>query len=106
MYGDRRPYPVALITLDEEEMVAWAKEHGVDADAAALAENEEVHALVQGVLDEANKKYAQVEQIKRFTILGHDLTQEEGELTPTLKIKRNVVYDRYADEFDDLYARK
>jgi long-chain acyl-CoA synthetase len=106
MYGDRRPYPVALITLDDEEMAAWAKEHGVEADSAALAENEEVHALIQGVLDEANRKYAQVEQIKRFTILGHDLSQEEGELTPTLKIKRNVVYDRYADAFEDLYARR
>jgi len=106
MYGDRRPYPVALVTLDEEEMATWAKEHGVDGDAASLAQNEEVRALVQAVLDEANRKYAQVEQIKRFTILDHDLSQEEGELTPTLKIKRNVVYERYADEFDDLYARK
>jgi long-chain acyl-CoA synthetase len=106
MYGDRRPYPVALVTLDEEEMAAWAKENDADADIASLASNEKVIALVQGVLDEANKKYAQVEQVKRFTILDHDLSQEEGELTPTLKIKRNVVYDRYADEIDDLYARK
>jgi long-chain acyl-CoA synthetase len=106
MYGDRRPYPVALVTLDEEEMATWAKENGVDGDAKSLAGDEKVHALIQGILDEANKKYAQVEQIKRFTILGHDLSQDEGELTPTLKIKRNVVYERYADEFDDLYAKK
>jgi long-chain acyl-CoA synthetase len=51
-----------------------------------------------------NAKYAQVEQIKRFRILDHDLSQEEGELTPTLKLKRNVVYERYAQQFDDLYA--
>jgi long-chain acyl-CoA synthetase len=106
MYGDRRPYPVALVTLDMEEIGPWASEHGLPADdAAALAKDEQVIALVQGVLDEANKKYAQVEQVKRFSILDHDLAQEAGELTPTLKVKRNVVYENYAKEFDDLYAR-
>jgi long-chain acyl-CoA synthetase len=106
MYGDRRPYPVALVTLDMEEIGPWAREHGLpEDDAAALARDPQVIELVQGVLDQANKKYAQVEQVKRFTILDHDLAQETGELTPTLKVKRNVVYERYAKEFDDLYAR-
>jgi long-chain acyl-CoA synthetase len=105
MYGDRRPYPVALITLDPEEIVPWAKEHGLSEDMSELAQSEEVRALIQEVLDEANRKYAQVEQIKRFAILDHDLSQDTGELTPTLKVKRNVVYDRYAEEFDQLYAR-
>jgi long-chain acyl-CoA synthetase len=59
---------------------------------------------VKDELDRANAKYAQVEQIKRFELLDHDLTEEEGELTPTLKLKRNVVYDRYADVFDKLYG--
>jgi long-chain acyl-CoA synthetase len=105
MYGDRRPYPVALVTLDIEEVGPWARERGLPEDAVALAKDEQVIALVQGVLDEANKKYAQVEQVKRFGILDHDLAQETGELTPTLKVKRNVVYENYAKEFDDLYAR-
>jgi long-chain acyl-CoA synthetase len=69
-----------------------------------LAEDERVREMVQKELDRANAKYAQVEQVKRFAILDHDLSQEEGELTPTLKLKRNVVYDRYADRFEDLYA--
>jgi long-chain acyl-CoA synthetase len=105
MYGDRRPFPVALVTLDMEEIAPWAKDHGLPEDAAALAEAPEVRELVQGVLDGANKKYAQVEQVKKFAILDHDLAQETGELTPTLKVKRNVVYENYADIFDSLYAR-
>jgi long-chain acyl-CoA synthetase len=105
MHGDRRPYPVMLIALDEEEIVPWAKERGIeDASLAALAENDEVRALIQGELDKANAKYAQVEQIKRFFILDHDLSQETGELTPTLKVKRNVVNEKYADRFDALYG--
>jgi long-chain acyl-CoA synthetase len=92
MYGDRRPYPVALITLDEEEV------------AAAGLSPDEARAKVQEHLDRANEKYAQVERIKKFALLDHDLSQETGELTPTLKVKRNVVYEKYADIFDALYA--
>jgi long-chain acyl-CoA synthetase len=103
MYGDRRPYPVALITLDPEEIVHFAKEHGLSEDPAELADDPKVHELIQGVLDEANKKYAQVEQVKKFAILDHDLSQETGELTPTLKVKRNVVNEKYADLFERLY---
>jgi long-chain acyl-CoA synthetase len=104
MYGDRRPYPVALITLDPEEIVHFAQEHGLSEHPADLADDPKVHELIQGILDEANKKYAQVEQVKRFVILDHDLSQETGELTPTLKVKRNVVNEKYADLFDRLYA--
>jgi long-chain acyl-CoA synthetase len=105
MHGDRRPYPVALVTLDPEEILPWAREHGKPEDLAALARDEEVRALVQEALDAANAKYAQVEQVKRFEILDHDLSVEEGELTPTLKVKRNVVNERYADVFEEMYAR-
>jgi long-chain acyl-CoA synthetase len=103
MYGDRRPYPVALITLDPEEIVHFAKEHELAEDAASLSRDPQVRALIQGVLDEVNGKYARVEQIKRFAILDHDLSQETGELTPTLKVKRNVVNEKYAELFEDLY---
>jgi len=105
MHGDRRPYPVMLIALDEDEIVPWAKEqHIEDTSIAALAQNDQVRALIQAELDNANAKYAQVEQIKKFFILDHDLSQETGELTPTLKVKRNVVNEKYADRFDALYG--
>jgi long-chain acyl-CoA synthetase len=105
MHGDRRPYPVMLLTLDEEEIVPWARDEGMDdLSIPALARDERVRALVQAELDAANEKYARVEQVKRFFVLDHDLSQETGELTPTLKVKRNVVYDLYAERFDELYG--
>ncbi len=103
MYGDRRPFPVALITLDAEEIIPWAKEHGLPEELAELVQTDEVQALVQTELDRANTHYARVEQIKKFTILDHDLSIETGELTPTLKVKRNVINERYQDVFDALY---
>jgi len=104
MHGDQRPYPVVLITLDEEEIPIFAKEHGLPEDISSLARSAEVHALIQQEIDRANAKYAQVEQVKKFVILDHDLSQATGELTPTLKVKRNVVNDKYAALFDELYA--
>jgi long-chain acyl-CoA synthetase len=104
MFGDRRPYPVMLVTLDEEQVVPWAKEQGIeDTSTPALARDPKVQELIQAELDRANAKYARVEQVKRFFILDHDLSQETGELTPTLKVKRNVVNEKYADAFAALY---
>jgi long-chain acyl-CoA synthetase len=104
MHGDRRPYPVALITLDPEEIPHFAKEHGLPEDIASLAKEPKVIELVQAELDKVNSRYAQVEKIKKFAILDHDLSQETGELTPTLKVKRNVVNEKYADLFESLYS--
>jgi long-chain acyl-CoA synthetase len=104
MYGDRKPYPVALITLDPEEIVPWAQERGLPDDLSALAEEQQVREMIQKELDRANSNYAQVEQVKKFKILDHDLAIDTGELTPTLKVKRNVVYDRYADLFESMYG--
>jgi long-chain acyl-CoA synthetase len=104
MHGDQRPYPVILITLDEEEIPAYAKQHGLPEDIPTLAHNPEIHELIQGEIDKANGKYAQVEQVKKFAILDHDLSQATGELTPTLKVKRNIVNEKYAKLFDELYA--
>jgi long-chain acyl-CoA synthetase len=107
MYGDRRPYPVMLVTLDEEQVVPWAKDQGIeDTSTAALAQHPKVLELIRAELDRANAKYARAEQVKRFFILDHDLSQETGELTPTLKVKRNVVNEKYADDFAALYQRE
>ena len=97
MFGDRRPYPVALITLDPEEILPWARSRGLPTDVAALAEHPDVRDLIQRELDVANSNYAQVEQIKRFRILPHDFSQEAGEITPTSKLKRYVIYERYGE---------
>jgi long-chain acyl-CoA synthetase len=106
VHGDRRPFLTALITLDPEEIVPWAQKQGIeDTEMASLANDDKVRALVQEAVDKVNEKVARVEEIKKFTILPHDLTQETGELTPTLKVKRNVVYDKYAAELDRLYEK-
>ncbi len=104
MHGDKRPYPVVLITLDEEEIAGWAHERGLLEDMASLAQDPAVRELIQGEIDRANAKYARVEQVKKFAILDHDLSQATGELTPTLKVKRKVVNEMYADLLDSLYA--
>jgi long-chain acyl-CoA synthetase len=104
MHGDRRPFPTMLITLDEEEVVPWASERGVeDTSTAALARHPQVIELIQAELDKANAKYARAEQVKKFFILDHDFSQDTGELTPTMKVKRSVVNQKYADQFDELY---
>ena len=102
MHADRRPFPVALITLDPEEIVHFANEHELAHEN--LHTEPKVIELIQGELDRVNENYARVEQIKKFFILDHDLSQETGELTPTLKVKRNVVNELYAERFDELYA--
>ncbi len=102
--GDRRPYLVALITLDMEECAKLAEEKGWPADPAALAKHEGMRAMIQAHLDQVNEKFARVEQVKKFEILPQDLSQEGGELTPTLKVKRAVVGKKYESEIDALYA--
>jgi long-chain acyl-CoA synthetase len=102
--GDRRPYLVALVTLDPETAAAYAKEQGLPSDLAELARSEGVRSSIQAHLDRVNEKFARVEQVKKFEILPQDLSQEGGELTPTMKVKRNVVADKYADEVETLYG--
>jgi long-chain acyl-CoA synthetase len=102
--GDRRPYLVALVTLDMEECAKLAEERGLPKDSAELARNEEMRALIQAHIDQVNENFARVEQVKKFEILPTDLSQEGGELTPTMKVKRNVVADKYSGAIERLYS--
>jgi long-chain acyl-CoA synthetase len=102
--GDRKPYLVALITLDMEECAKLAEEKGWPTDPAELAGHEGMRALIREHIEKVNEKFARVEQVKKFEILPHDLSQETGELTPTLKVKRNVVADKYERDVEALYS--
>jgi len=102
--GDKRPYVAALITLDPEEISRWAAGEGIDGDVAALARDEGVRALIQTVVDDANSERSRFEQIKRFAILPRDFTMAEGEITPTLKLRRRAVIEHFSSEIDALYA--
>jgi long-chain acyl-CoA synthetase len=90
--GDRRPYVAALVTLDEGETEKWREGGG-----------EDVQALIQSVVDEVNAEHSRFEQIKRFVILPRDFSAEEGEVTPTLKLRRRVVHEHFASEIEQLY---
>jgi long-subunit acyl-CoA synthetase (AMP-forming) len=104
--GDRRPFNTALIVLDPDFAPAWAAQRGVEDTALqALAHDHRVLAAVQGAVDEANAKLARVEQIKRFTVMESDWVPGGEELTPTMKLKRKPIAERYADVIDGMYAR-
>ncbi len=100
--GDRRPYLVAVVTLDPEEAAKYASENDIGVEAVATSP--EVKASIMAHVDKINEKFARVEQVKKIVVLPHDLSQEGGELTPSMKVKRTVVADKYADEVDALYA--
>jgi long-chain acyl-CoA synthetase len=102
--GDRRPYLVALVTLDPEEAAKFATDRGLKPDLEALAGNEEIKRSIEQHVEKINAKFARVEQVKKIEILPQDLSQEGGELTPTLKVKRNVVADKYESEIEALYS--
>jgi long-chain acyl-CoA synthetase len=104
VYGDNRPYLVALLTLDADELQALAERAGVAPDPMAMVDDARVHAVLQEAVDEVNARFARIEQIKRFAVLDHDLSQAAGELTPTLKVKRATVNERYREQFERLYA--
>jgi long-chain acyl-CoA synthetase len=106
VFGDDRPYLVAVLTLDREETAKLAQRLGIGSDPASLSHDPRVRDEVQREVDAVNQKLARIEQIKRFAILDHDLDQAEGELTPTMKVKRAFVFEKYADVFADLYRTK
>ncbi|GAF48373.1 AMP-dependent synthetase/ligase [Rhodococcus wratislaviensis] len=105
--GDGRPFIGALLTVDPQEFDKWKSAHGKPSDAtvADLRDDEELRGDLQDAVDDANTTVSHTESIKRFVVLGRDLTEADGELTATLKIKRPVVTERFADDIASLYRR-
>jgi len=104
--GDNRPYNVALIVLDPDATASYAKQHGLaDASPAALAADPGVHAAIAASVEAANARLSRVEQIKRFTILPDAWEPGTDVLTPTMKLRRKPIAERYAAEIEALYAR-
>jgi len=103
--GNRRPYLTMLIVPDYQRLEPWAAAAGINSDHAALTTSPEVHKLYQGIIDEINGTLAQFERIKSFTLLDVELTTASGDLTPTLKVRRKIVEEKFKDKIDAMYAR-
>jgi len=102
--GDRRSYNTALIVLDADFAPAWAKQNGIEAESLAdLARDEKVRAAVQEGIDAANAKLARVEQIKKFHIVEGDWEPGGEELTPTMKLKRKPIDQKYTEQIEAMY---
>ncbi|WP_296873657.1 long-chain fatty acid--CoA ligase [Tibeticola sp.] len=102
--GDQRPYLTAIIMIDQDNVEKFAQDHDVPfSNYASLTRAPEVQQLIQGVIDEANKKFARVEQVKKFWLLDTQLSAEDEELTPTMKLKRKLVQKKYAEQIEAMY---
>ena len=105
--GDERPFIGALIVLDAEVLPGWCESHGITFESVAqAAEHEQVRAEVARAVEAGNADLARVEQVKQWTILPTEWTPETEEMTPTMKLKRNVIHSKYSDMIDGLYTRR
>jgi len=105
MIGDQRKFLSMIIALDEEEAPAWATAHGLEyQDLASFSELPEVIDEVARAVADANESVSRVEQIKKWIIVPDEWTPDTGEVTPSLKLKRHVVLDKYADQIETMYA--
>ena len=103
--GDARPFVAALVTLDAEALREWMAEHGTPGRRPDdLVDDSELRAAIQSAIDDANRSVSRAESIRKFVILRGDLTIDSGELTPTLKVRRAAVVERYSDVIEGLYA--
>jgi long-chain acyl-CoA synthetase len=105
--GDGQPFIAALVTVDAEALPRWRRQHGKpegDGSAADLVDDPELRGEIAAAVEEANRAVSRAEQIRKFRILPGDFTEEGGELTPTLKVRRSVVTSRYADDVAALYS--
>jgi long-chain acyl-CoA synthetase len=104
--GDRRPFLTALVTLDEEKAPAWAREQGIEGGIGAIANDERTLKEIEGAINEVNRKLAKVEGVKKFRVLERDFLQEENEITPTMKVKRNQINENYGDAIEAMYEKE
>jgi long-chain acyl-CoA synthetase len=102
--GEGRRFLTALLALDGEALTAWAQAHDKIAGFESLAADPDLRAEIDGIVADVNSRHARVENIRKYRILAHELTVAGGDLTPTLKVKRNVVAEKYADLIDEMYA--
>ncbi len=104
MVGDKRPYLVVIVMIDQENVEKFAQDHDIPfSNYTSLTRATQVQALIWGEVERVNKKFARVEQIKKFFLLETQLTAEDDELTPTMKLKRKLVEKKYADRIEALY---
>ena len=103
--GDGRPFIAALVTLDTDAVAVWAKSHGKPGSLGALVDDDDLRAEIQSAVDDANKAVSQAESIRRFVVLADAWTEEGGQLTPSLKLRRSVVMNESRRAVEELYAR-
>lgn len=105
-YGDNRKYLTAVLVLNEQEITVWAQQQNIPfRDYRDLIGNSQVHAFIRKKVDVLNERLASFETIKKFIISDHDFTLESGELTPTMKVKKNKVIEKFKDQLDSLYEK-
>jgi long-chain acyl-CoA synthetase len=104
VFGNERNYCIALVTLDPDAMTGWAKENGQTGSYSEIVASAAVRTMVEKYVEDLNGQLNRWESVKKFVILDHDLTIESGELTPSLKVKRNVVEENNKAVIDGLYA--
>jgi long-chain acyl-CoA synthetase len=104
VHGDKRNFCAALLTVDEESITKWASDNGVEGSYEELTKNERINQMVQDAVEELNGDLARYETIKKWALLPKDLTVEDGELTPSLKVKRKVVEKKYVSILDSFYS--
>jgi long-chain acyl-CoA synthetase len=104
LVGDQKPYLTAIIMIDQDNIEKFAQDNDVPfSNYASLTQSSQVQDLIQSVVDQANAQFARVEQVKKFWLLDTQLTAEDEELTPTMKLKRQLVQKKYAPQIEAMY---
>jgi long-chain acyl-CoA synthetase len=104
LVGDQKPYLTAIIMIDQDNIEKFAQDNDVPfSNYASLTQSSQVQDLIQSVVDQANAQFARVEQVKKFWLLDTQLTAEDEELTPTMKLKRQLVQKKYAHQIEAMY---